>query len=168
MTKLLIRTLLISLALVLAWFNPSNGQQLLKDLSKQIEIPNIKNINSSDTHLYVLSESEGLVVFRTQSDSLHWLYSSTGMQERGHILKVIYVLPISTATTEGSQLLNQLRFLEFILPQFCRHARLLQSGSGTGYFWHSENMDSEKLVSKHRKQWIPVSTVLLKMNKSEI
>ena len=87
MTKLLIRTLLISLAIVLAWFNPSNGQQLLKDLSKQIEIPNIKNINSSDTHLYVLSESEGLVVFRTQSDSLHWLYSSTGMQERGHILE---------------------------------------------------------------------------------
>lgn len=61
--------------------------QLIKDLERQIEIPDIVNLQSSETHLYVLSESEGLVVFRAYSDSLQWLYSSTGMQQRGHILK---------------------------------------------------------------------------------
>ena len=65
----------------------SADAQLLKDLSRQIEIPNIKNINSTETHLYALSDTEGLVVFRAYSDSLQWLYSSTGMQERGHILE---------------------------------------------------------------------------------
>ncbi len=87
MMKLFTRTLLFPLVFVIGFCNPLNGQQLLKDLSKQIEVPNIKNLNSSETHLYVLSESEGLVVFRTQSDSLQWLYSSTGMQERGHLLE---------------------------------------------------------------------------------
>lgn len=61
--------------------------QLIKDLGRQIEISNIKNLQSSATHLYVLSESEGLVVFRAYSDSLQWLYSSTGMQQRGHKLE---------------------------------------------------------------------------------
>lgn len=61
--------------------------QLTKDLSRQIEIQNIVNLQSSETHLYTLSESEGLVVFRAYSDSLQWLYSSTGMQQRGHILE---------------------------------------------------------------------------------
>lgn len=61
--------------------------QLVKDLGRQIEIPNIVNLQSSETHLYALSESEGLVVFRAYSDSLQWLYSSTGMQQRGHIIE---------------------------------------------------------------------------------
>lgn len=61
--------------------------QLVKDLGRQIEVPNITNLQSSATHLYVLSESEGLVVFRALSDSLQWLYSSTGMQQRGHTLE---------------------------------------------------------------------------------
>lgn len=61
--------------------------QLVKDLGRQIEVPNIANLQSSATHLYVLSESEGLVVFRALSDSLQWLYSSTGMQQRGHTLE---------------------------------------------------------------------------------
>lgn len=61
--------------------------QLIKDLGRQIEVPDIINLQSSPTHLYVLSESEGLVVFRALRDSLQWLYSSTGMQQRGHILE---------------------------------------------------------------------------------
>ena len=40
-------------------------------------------MEASPTHLYVLSEQEGLVVFRTYSDSLQWLYTSRGMQRRG-------------------------------------------------------------------------------------
>ena len=41
-------------------------------------------IESSEAHMYVLSESEGMVVFRTKADSLQWLYSSTGMEQRGN------------------------------------------------------------------------------------
>jgi len=86
MIKFLPKTLIIALACFLGFGTFANAQ-LLKDLNNQVQIPNIKNINSSDAHLYVLSETEGLVVFRTHSDSLQWLYSSTGMQERGHILQ---------------------------------------------------------------------------------
>lgn len=56
------------------------------DLRYQMEIPDVINLESSESHLYALSESEGLVVFRAQSDSLQWLYSSTGMQRRGNVL----------------------------------------------------------------------------------
>jgi hypothetical protein len=86
MIKFLPKTLTLALACFLGFGTIANAQ-FLKDLNNQVQIPNIKNINSSDAHLYVLSESEGLVVFRTHSDSLQWLYSSTGMQERGHILQ---------------------------------------------------------------------------------
>lgn len=64
---------------------PANAQ-LIKDLSRQIEIEQIINLKGTETHLYALSEREGLVVFRAYSDSLQWLYSSTGMQERGNRL----------------------------------------------------------------------------------
>lgn len=58
--------------------------QWTHDFRHRMEIPEIINVNSSETHLYVLSESEGLVVFRAYDESLQWLYSSTGMQQRGH------------------------------------------------------------------------------------
>lgn len=76
--------------LFLTWMIPVDNPlqaQLVKDLERQIQIPNIINLNSTETHLYVLSGSEGLVVFRAYSDSLQWLYSSTGMQQRGNILE---------------------------------------------------------------------------------
>lgn len=57
--------------------------QFVKDLSQQLQIQQILDIDASETHLYALSEREGLVVFRAHSDSLQWLYSSTGMQDRG-------------------------------------------------------------------------------------
>ncbi len=80
------KTLLILLTIIPFLTIPGHGQ-LVQNLNRQIDIPNIIDINSSETHLYALSESEGLVVFRTYSDSLQWLYSSTGMQERGHTLE---------------------------------------------------------------------------------
>ncbi len=60
--------------------------QLNHDISNEFEIPDILDVESSHSHLYVLSESEGLVVFRTYEDSLQWLYSSKGMQRRGNQL----------------------------------------------------------------------------------
>ncbi len=60
--------------------------QFAHDFRHRMEIPEILNVHSSETHLYVLSESEGLIVFRAHEDSPQWLYSSTGMQQRGHII----------------------------------------------------------------------------------
>jgi hypothetical protein len=80
-------TLLITfLCLLLFAASPASSQWNL-DFRQQMEIPDVINLESSDTHLYVLSESEGLVVFRAHSDSLQWLYSSTGMQQRGNVIE---------------------------------------------------------------------------------
>ncbi len=61
--------------------------QWIQDFRNQMEISDIVEIESSPSHLYVLSESEGLVVFRVHKDSLQYLYSSTGMQRRGDQLE---------------------------------------------------------------------------------
>lgn len=53
------------------------------DFRNMMEIRSIKAVESSPAHMYVLSESEGLVVFRTNADTLQWLYSSSGMEQRG-------------------------------------------------------------------------------------
>lgn len=81
--KLLLLSVTFLLLLVIA--KPAFSQWSM-DIRHQMEIPDIINLESSESHLYVLSESEGLVVFRAHSDSLQWLYSSTGMQQRGNIL----------------------------------------------------------------------------------
>ncbi|MDZ7682338.1 MAG: hypothetical protein U5J63_11665 [Fodinibius sp.] len=57
---------------------------LEKDYSYVMEIPSVITMESSLAHLYVLSDSEGMAVFRTYPDSLQWLYSSTGMEQRGN------------------------------------------------------------------------------------
>jgi hypothetical protein len=50
------------------------------------KIPELITLTSSATHLYVLSQQEGLIVFRTNSDTLQYIFSSEGMEQRGHIL----------------------------------------------------------------------------------
>lgn len=57
------------------------------DITGEIEIPGLADVESSETHLYLLSESEGLVVYRAYQDSLQWLYTSSGMQQRGNRLQ---------------------------------------------------------------------------------
>lgn len=57
---------------------------LEKDYSYVLEIPSIVTMESSPAHVYALSETEGMAVFRTQHDTLQWLYSSTGMEQRGN------------------------------------------------------------------------------------
>jgi len=61
--------------------------QWSQDFSNMIEISNVKALEASSAHLYVLSELEGMAVFRIQSDSLQWLYTSAGMQRRGDRLE---------------------------------------------------------------------------------
>ena len=73
--------------ITLSVFTPEalNAQtNLVQDFRNQMDIPGIVEISSSPAHLYVLSEEEGLVVFRAHADSLQWLYTSTGMQRRGN------------------------------------------------------------------------------------
>ncbi len=50
------------------------------------KIPDLITISASATHLYALSQSDGLIVFRTKSDTLQYLFNSEGMQNRGRIL----------------------------------------------------------------------------------
>lgn len=65
-------------------FNATAQPTLEKDYSFVMEIPNVITMDSSPAHLYVLSDTEGMAVFRTQPDTLQWLYSSTGMEQRGN------------------------------------------------------------------------------------
>ena len=58
-------------------------QRLVTDFSTTMHIPEIVNMKASATHLYVLSEAEGLVVFRTNTDTLQWILTSEGMTTRG-------------------------------------------------------------------------------------
>ncbi len=61
--------------------------QYYHDITRELDIPDPVDVESSETHLYVLSESEGLVVYRAYPDSLQWLYTSSGMQQRGNRLQ---------------------------------------------------------------------------------
>lgn len=79
------RTLSFTLIFIFGAIAVSNSQpQLKKDYTTTMEIPSVISIESSPAHLYVLSDTEGMVVFRAHSDSLQWLYSSTGMEQRGN------------------------------------------------------------------------------------
>lgn len=58
--------------------------QLVSDYQSLMNIPDVKAVESSTTHLYVLSGQEGLAVFRVYQDSLQWLFTASGMQRRGN------------------------------------------------------------------------------------
>jgi hypothetical protein len=75
------------LFLVASQNNLSAQSNWAHDFRNVMEIRSIITVESSPAHLYVLSENDGLVVFRTSEDTLQWLYSSSGMEQRGHILQ---------------------------------------------------------------------------------
>ncbi|MFH5885135.1 Ig-like domain-containing protein [Halalkalibaculum sp. DA3122] len=84
MKKLPFTFLLVSFFGVLIASNARAQPELSKDYSYVMEIPSVIAVESSPAHLYVLSETEGMVLFRTRPDSLQWLYSSSGMARRGY------------------------------------------------------------------------------------
>ena len=49
-----------------------------------MDINNVLDMASSPSHLYVLSEQDGLAVFRVSNDNTQWLYTNVGMQRRGN------------------------------------------------------------------------------------
>lgn len=81
----ILRSTLLGLLLVVGGLNITGAQPVLvKDYSYAMEIPSVITMESSPAHIYVLSDTEGMVVFRNKKDSLQWLYSSTGMEQRGY------------------------------------------------------------------------------------
>lgn len=58
--------------------------RLVKDYQTAMEIPELKELTASPAHLYALSEEEGLAVFRTSSDTLQYLFTNPGMENRGN------------------------------------------------------------------------------------
>lgn len=81
------KRILLSIFLISAFAEVSRAQQLESDFNTIMRIPDIVNMESSATHKYVLSESEGLVVFRTNTDTLQWVLTSEGMTSRGHTMR---------------------------------------------------------------------------------
>lgn len=72
-------------ALVLLSFSAVSAQiQLQANPESRMILPDIIEMESSATHLYVLSKSEGLVVFRTNTDTLQYMFTSEGMETRGN------------------------------------------------------------------------------------
>ncbi len=66
---------------------PLKAQSFKKDFSYQMRIPEIIQMNSTEIHAYVLSNRDGLIVFRTHEDSLQWLFTIEDVQERGNTLQ---------------------------------------------------------------------------------
>lgn len=77
----------VSLFLFFLSFSVRSDAQWSQDYQNLIEISNIKAMEASEAHLYVLSELEGMAVFRVHGDSLQWLYTSAGMQRRGNTIE---------------------------------------------------------------------------------
>lgn len=79
---------LISTFLLLFFTVSLSAQEeaLVQDYSQVMNIPSIRAIEASETHLYILSEEDGMAVFRINPDELQWLYTSSGMQRRGYNL----------------------------------------------------------------------------------
>ena len=76
---------LCSIVLLLAIYSHSEAQpRLVKDYQTAMDIPGLKEVAASEAHLYVISEEEGLAVFRTSSDTLQYLFTNPGMEQRGH------------------------------------------------------------------------------------
>lgn len=84
MKKLHPTFLLILLQLATLTTKGNAQPALSKDYSYVMEVPSVIAMDSSPAHMYVLSETEGMVLFRTHPDSLQWLYSSSGMERRGY------------------------------------------------------------------------------------
>ncbi len=64
----------------------AQDEVLIQDYSQLMNIPSIRAIEASPTHLYILSDQDGMAVFRIKPENLHWLYTSSGMQRRGYHL----------------------------------------------------------------------------------
>lgn len=72
-------------SLVLLFLSEEAAAQdtITQNFNQLMDIPEVVAMEASPSHLYILSEKDGMAVFRTYPDSLQWLYTSSGMQRRG-------------------------------------------------------------------------------------
>ncbi len=75
----MIKIVLLAL-LALASSSASMAQSVLR-------MPSVQAMSGSYTHVYVLSSTEGLAVFRATENSLIWLYNSDALLRRGNQLR---------------------------------------------------------------------------------
>lgn len=83
---MLLAVFLLTFALPASKAMADSSPQPVRSHETLMEIPDIRAITSSEAHMYVLSAREGLVVFRTGTDEPQWLYSSSGLSNRGNRL----------------------------------------------------------------------------------
>jgi hypothetical protein len=82
--NLSMKKIVLSLSILFSSTILASAQPTLQnDYSYSMEVPSVVGMEGSAAHLYVLSETEGMAVFRTHKDSLQWLYTASGMQRRG-------------------------------------------------------------------------------------
>jgi hypothetical protein len=77
----------VVILLLMSCFSAASQPALQNNYSFSMEVPSVIAMESSEAHLYVLSQTEGMAVFRTRTDSLQWLYTSGGMQQRGDAIE---------------------------------------------------------------------------------
>lgn len=58
----------------------SPARPILQNDSYSMEIPQVAAMAGSPAHLYILSKTDGLIVFRSRKDSLKWLYTVPKMR----------------------------------------------------------------------------------------
>lgn len=81
------KTFFTGLFLVSILLQTASYAQFVKDNSYVLEFPDIVDIAATPLHFYVLSEEDGLIVFRNKGDSLIWMYNTEGMSQRGRSIK---------------------------------------------------------------------------------
>lgn len=78
---------LFTAILLLASLQLQAQSGLMQNYAGLMQIPDVTTMEASASHLYILSEDEGLAVFRTYANQLQWLYTSAGMQQRGDVIQ---------------------------------------------------------------------------------
>lgn len=80
-------TFFLPVVLICLISNVASAQTTLSAAPLSVnKIPNLITLSASATHVYALSESEGLIVFRANTDTLQYILTSEGMSQRGETL----------------------------------------------------------------------------------
>ena len=82
-SKIIVAVIFIMLSVISV---QAQNETLVQDYSQLMNIPSVRAIEASPTHLYILSDQDGMAVFRINPENLQWLYTSSGMQRRGYNL----------------------------------------------------------------------------------
>lgn len=162
---------LLTAILLVASFQLHAQSGLMQNYAGLMQIPGVNSMEASASHLYIMSETEGLAVFRTYADQLQWLYTSSGMQQRGDVIQAdarfAYLFGNSRRLTvlEPTSVLGV--YSTAILPEKPYAAARIgntlflalgQSGLGQLLLESPETVDSE--VTFEAKQWLKNASII--------